>query len=111
MIPIKHLLPSLRAKKRYLAYTLFTEPSLSVSSVLPAIKTHLLHFLGESSYGATELYFLPHPESTKGIVKVGHTAVDLVRTGLSLIHELHDQPVLITTHTVSGMIHHARTRT
>lgn len=105
------LSPTLREKKRYLAYQLIAQQPVAISDLYNAIWFSLLNFLGEIGVAQAEIWLVRDAWSEKkqiGIIKCSHTAVEQVRTALALINRIGDTPVIVRVLGISGTLKGAR---
>lgn len=100
---MKPILPSLREKKRYIAYEIVSEKPLKRDTHLRGVNDGLMRFLGHLG-GAKAGIMRIKDKSNKGILRVNNTMVDAVKTGLSLIKNIDGNKVLIKTTRVSGTL-------
>jgi len=117
---IKRLIPSLREKKRYVAFEVLSAKELSYLSISidakqiqHAIWDTALSFLGERHVSKAGLFMLPNLYQSKiqrGIIRVNHTGVDDLKAVLALVQQIQNQPVSIKTVGVSGILKKATAR-
>lgn len=104
---IKPLRPTQREKQRYLTYAVWSETSLPSAEIQHTVDTTLLHFMGELPYGKAGIQFVEHT-SRGGIIRMNRDAVDAVKAGLMMVNNVQRNRVVLTSSTVSGMLHKAR---
>ncbi len=104
MKAIKPILPTLRDKKRYIAYEVITDKPQNLTSVMvkEAINKTLLQVLGVFGYAQAGVMFVKG--TTKGIIKVNRPFVDHVKAALLMITHINKQTVIINSTKTSGMI-------
>lgn len=112
---IKRLIPSLREKKRYVAFEVLSEKTLSADAknIQHAIWDTALSFLGERHVSKAGLFMLPNmyqPQMQRGIIRVNHTGVDDLKAVLALVQQIQNQPVILKTVGVSGILKKATAR-
>ena len=115
---IKRLIPSLREKKRYVAFEVLSAKELSHLSIDAKQIQHTiwdtaLSFLGERHVSKAGLFMLPNlyqPKGQRGIIRVNHTGVDDLKAVLALVQQIQNQPVSIKTVGVSGILKKATAR-
>ena len=100
---MKPILPSLREKKRYIAYEVLAEKALRREAITGAINQGLLRFLGELGCAKAGILFIENKEN-KGMLKVNNQMVDQIKAGLSLIKDINGEKVIIKTTKVSGTL-------
>lgn len=101
-------MPSLREKKRYLAFEVVAKRALNLEDVRKAVYASLLQFLGEFGFARAGVMMLEIWKDNKGVVKVNHKHVDSVKAGLTLISNVGNEPVVVRTLGVSGILKKVR---
>lgn len=108
MAKIKAILPSLREKKRYLAFGILSKGRIKdFSSVSDAIWHGMLSFNGTRGAAQAGIWVLPEKYNTaaqKGIIRVNHKQVDCLKAGLAAIQEIDSMPVIVRSLGVSGSL-------
>lgn len=111
---IKAVLPTLREKKRYLAFEIISESKISD---IKAVSTEMLKaigsFLGSMQAGKAGLKLIQElwsPERQRGIIKVGHKYVEQLKAALALIKDISGQKVIVRSVGLSGTIKKAKMR-
>ncbi len=91
LIPItklKTLIPSLREKKRYVAFEVISSKKVSSSTIKKSIETSCLSYLGTLNYGKAGIMFLADKYSNnKGILRVETKHVNELKACLALIKD------------------------
>ncbi len=111
---IKPVLPSLREKKRYLAFEVISKEKITnFREVSNSITQHALTFLGQ--FGLAKAGIIPlenkwNPDMQKGIIKVGHKHVDELRIALLLTNKINNHEVIVRSLGVSGILKKACTK-
>lgn len=129
MKKIKHLLPTLREKNRYLAFEVLSETPLKQEEVNKGLSKSVLSLNGELGTGEMgfhihkELYNKEQQNSSnfeaqkkpllflnqqKGIAKTTHKGVDRLKASLALIENMENQPVIARSIGVSGTLTKAK---
>jgi len=108
MAKLKPILPTLREKKRYLAFEILSKSKIKAhSDVSRAIWQGMLSFNGTRGVAQAGMQVLPEKYNDKrqrGIVRVNHKNVDALKAGLALIQDIDTAPVSIRSIGVSGSI-------
>jgi ribonuclease P/MRP protein subunit POP5 len=108
MAKIKAILPSLREKKRYLAFEVLSKSRIKdYSSVSKAIWQGMLSFTGTKGTAQAGIMLLPekyNPQTQRGIVKVNNRQVDSLKASLTLIQEIDAMPATVRSVGVSGSL-------
>jgi RNase P/RNase MRP subunit POP5 len=111
---LKPVLPSFREKKRYLVFEVLSNSRIkAVSEVSKAIVSHSLSFSGTFGVASAGLMVLPdkyHPESQRGMLRVGHRHVDHARAALATIRSIGNQPVIVRSVGASGIMRKAESK-
>jgi ribonuclease P/MRP protein subunit POP5 len=98
MRKLKVLLPSLRERKRYIAFQVISEEGeeFTYSDLEAAIWNTLLDFLGEEGVSRTSVWLLKDcwdPKKQIGILRCNHKSVQAVIATLGLIDRLGDNRI------------------
>ena len=108
---IMPFLPSLREKKRYIAYEVISNEKIrSFNLVSNAIINQATQFLGIYGMAKAGMILLENkwnPESQRGIMKVSHSNVDAVKSALMFADKVDDKEVIIRSLGVSGILRKA----
>lgn len=111
---LKPVLPSLREKKRYLAFEVISREKINdAKAVSNAILHCALHFLGQLGAAKAGLIALDNKwdkERQRGIVKVSHRHVDAIKAALALASKVDDKEVIFRSLGVSGILKKAENR-
>ncbi len=105
---LKPLLPSLKEKKRYLAFEVVNSDKISsFSEVSSAIWFGVLSFIG--ARGAAEIGIMVLPEKyaedrQRGIVRVTNKGLEALKASLSLITDIGGKQAIIRSLGASGII-------
>jgi len=111
---IKPLLPSLRERKRYLAYEVISKDRFNDAvHVNKAILDAAKEFLGNS--GMAKAGILPisdkwNPSSQRGIMRVSNKHVDELMISLVFVKNIDDKDVIVRSVGVSGILKKAQQR-
>lgn len=81
---MKRLLPSLRAKKRYLAFELVSEGQVSRSDLVKEVMSSASSLLGDVTASKCDIRVLGF-EDCKGIIQCSHTKVKETRASLATL--------------------------
>ncbi|KYK35675.1 MAG: hypothetical protein AYK18_02820 [Theionarchaea archaeon DG-70] len=109
MKKLKILLPSLREKKRYIAFQVVSErgEEFTYSDLEAAIWNTMLDFLGEYGVSKTSVWLLKDcwdQKTQKGILRCNHKSVQEVIASLGLIDRLGDNRITFKVLKISGTI-------
>lgn len=114
MVKIKPILPSLREKKRYLAFEIVSKNKIdSFSSVSRAVWDYSLQFLGEKGVAQAGIWLLSDkydPKTQRGLIRVSNKYVNDLKSVLTLIDKIENREVIVRSVGVSGILKKAETR-
>jgi RNase P/RNase MRP subunit POP5 len=93
----------LRERKRYLVLNTITgAKSLDFKDISAKIRQTALKFLGELGYSKTNLAILN--KDNKTMIRTNHDQIDNVRASIALVKEIENQPVILQTIGVTGIL-------
>ena len=105
---LKPLLPTLKEKKRYLAFEIVSKSKIKAfSEVSKAIWASTLSFAGTKGAAGMGIWVLPEKyNATKqtGLIRVEHRSLDELKASLALIKEIEGQPVIVRSKGASGIL-------
>ena len=111
---IKPMLPSLREKKRYLAFEVISKEKIKDNSAIyNTIYNAAYSFMGELGVSKAGMMMIQdkwNDDKQRGLIKVGHLHVDHLRAALTLIDKIEDQQVIVRSIGVSGILKKAEQR-
>ena len=109
---IKTLLPTLRERKRYLAFEIISREKISdVKAVTKEIFSSCKRFIGELGLSKAGLIVLEDKyRNNKGMIRVSHKSVENLKASLMLINKVEDKEVIFRTLGVSGIMKKANNR-
>jgi len=108
------LMPSLREKKRYIAFEVISEkPIPEFKKVSSSLWEGILSYLG--SYGTAKagvwiLHDKYDPERQRGIIRISRKEVEKVKGSFVLIDNIDNIPVIIRSLGVSGILKKAESK-
>lgn len=99
------LMPTLRQKKRYVAFEILSPEKFTAEEIKDTIEKAILQFLGE--FGASkaspifikERFNYPH-----FVLKVNHTSVDEIKAAIIVIKKIKNTPLIIKSVITSGTL-------
>ena len=109
MLKIKPLKPALREKKRYVVYKVEAAQALDMHTAQEDIITQLQAYLGvfqSASAGIMPIKY--NKQKQQGILRVNHTAVDLVKSCFVMITKINNKQASVRTLGVSGILKKAK---
>src|SRR5690606_1102629 len=97
------LLPSLRAKKRYLAFELVSEGQVSRSDLVKEVMSSASSLLGDVTASECDIRVLGF-EDCKGIIQCSHTKVKETRASLATLTRVGGKRATLHVLGISGTI-------
>jgi ribonuclease P/MRP protein subunit POP5 len=86
---IKALMPSLREKKRYVAFEIMSHDDINFQDAKKAVETSCLSYLGELGYGKSGIMFLADKyKNNKGILRVEVQHLNDLKACLALTKDI-----------------------
>lgn len=105
---LKPLLPSLKEKKRYLAFEIVSKSKIKAfSEVSKAIWASTLSYAGTKGTAKMGIWVFPetyNPEKQRGLIRVGHKHLEELKAALALITLIEQQPAIIRSIGASGIL-------
>jgi len=109
---IKPLLPSLRERKRYLAFEIISEsPIQDFNAVSAAISEKSLEYLGQLGLAEAGIMIFPdkyNKEKQRGLIRVSNRSLDKLRATIALVDNIKGTKAILRSVGVSGIIKKAR---
>lgn len=100
-------LPSLRDKKRYIVFRLYTQGTIPINNIQNAIMHSVINWMGEAEAARGNVRVIKNLWDEKkriGILRCGNKYVDEVKVALSLVYQVGDHRVTIASLFVTGTI-------
>lgn len=107
---LKRLLPSLREKKRYVAFEVIADESISHKDAINAISDNYKKYYGLIGMAKSGLMALNDWKNQKGIIKVNNKYTDELKGSFSLIKNINNHNAIVRCIGVSGILKKARSR-
>ena len=111
---LKPVLPSLREKKRYLAFEVISKEKINdASRISNAVWHYALQFLGQLGAAKAGIMVLNNKWDQKlqrGIIKVSHKHADAVKASLVFANKIDNTDVIFRSLGVSGILRKAENR-
>ena len=102
----KMLLPTLRERKRYLAFEVLAEKEVQWNSMKRAITAAVKEYVGITGLAETGLLFVKNNQN-KGLLRTSHTMLNKVKAAMVFITHIDNQKVIIKSIAASGMLNKA----
>lgn len=100
-----NLLPSLKQKKRYVVFEILSDTQYPVKDIAEEVDKSLLLFLGQLGLSKSSPLFLKEKyKNNKFVIKVNHTWVNELISGVILIKSIKNTPVIIRSVITSGTL-------
>lgn len=98
-------MPSLREKKRYIAFEISSQERFNSFEAGKAITNSALNLIGELGVGKAGIMHLPEVyKNNKGIVRVNNKYLDHTRASFALIKSINNKPATMKSLSASGAI-------
>ena len=104
----KPILPSLKEKRRYIAYEVKSDNNLSFNAVKDSIIKESESYLGKLTMARAGVIFLDDWKDQKGLMKVNNKYEDHIKAVFTQINKIQEQNVLIKSVGISGILNKAR---
>ena len=101
---LKPVLPTLREKKRYVAFEVQAEKSLPLDQVRSGIEKTMKAFLGDLGMARAGVLFLNDWKNQRGILKASTRSVYEVKAALALVENIADHKAVVRSLAVSGTV-------
>src|SRR3989338_8152512 len=111
---LKPLLPTLREKKRYLAFEVLSKTKITdfdtVSNAILHTSAEFLGQLGVSKAGLLVLKDMWDNDSQRGVIRVNHKHTDKLKAALTMIGKINNDDVIVKSVGISGILNKAKKR-
>lgn len=107
---VKAIKPSMREKKRYIAFEVLAEKPVSREQAMKEIKETMARFIGELGMAKAGVIFLPDWDKNKGVFRVGNKYTDQAKAALALVKQINNNNVIIRSVGVSGILKKSRSK-
>lgn len=101
-------MPSLRERKRYLAFEIISEtPVQDFKAISAAITNTALGFIGELGCAEAGIIMLPDKYNTqnqRGLIRVNNKSLNRLRATLALVQQIDNKNVIVRSVGASGII-------
>ena len=105
---LKPLLPTLKEKKRYLAFEIVSKDKITqVSEISRAIWAGTISFLGTSGAAKTGIRVLSETYNTqtqRGLIRVTHNGMNDIKASMTFIKQIENKPVILRSVGASGIL-------
>lgn len=97
------LLPTLKERKRYLAFEVIAEKELSWESIRKAVTLAIKSYIGLDGMASAGIQFVKNNQN-KGILRMNHMYLNKIRASLLFIREIDNQQVIVRSVRASGIL-------
>jgi len=104
---MKHLLPTLKEKNRYIVFEVISDKTVSKDDTFNNIKEVCYGFIGKLGMAEAGLVILNFWKKQRSIIKINYKSVDKIRAALALITKVDNQRVVVRSLGVSGILNKA----
>lgn len=104
-------MPSLRNKKHYITFRLYSEGKLDFNSTRDALWNSLLNWMGEGDLAKARVRIIKNLWNSReqtGFISCSPKYVDQVKLGMALVRQIGDKRAVFQTLRVSGTIKSAK---
>ncbi len=101
---MKPLVPTLRERKRYLAFEVQAKKECPWNAIKREVRGALQKYVGVDGSAKAGLLFVKNNKN-KGVLRVAHTSLDAIRGSFVFITEIEKQKVIVRSIGASGMLH------
>jgi ribonuclease P/MRP protein subunit POP5 len=108
---IKAMAPSMREKKRYIAFEVVAEKPVTREAVAKELRETMNSLIGSLGMAKAGLIFLPDWGNNKGILKVSHRHTDVAKAAMALVKQINGNSVIIRSIGISGILKKSRNKT
>ncbi|MBW2963173.1 hypothetical protein KY306_00150 [Candidatus Woesearchaeota archaeon] len=99
------LLPSLKEKKRYVAFEVISKEKFSFNQVKKAVDEALLKYIGLLGAGKAGMQILPEKyNQNRGLIRINHKFTDYLKASFALISKINNQKVVVRSLGTSGIL-------
>jgi ribonuclease P/MRP protein subunit POP5 len=100
----KPLLPTLRTKKRYVAYDVICDGSIDTRKAYGCIRAAYKECFGDVGLSLSGMMDTKIHNGNKGILKINHKYLDEMRLAMAGVKKIEEKDVILHTVGVSGML-------
>jgi len=102
---MKSLLPSLKEKKRYIAFDVINGNNLNQDDIEGTIYSNCKNFIGNLNYAKAGINILSEKgDNKKGVIRVNTKYTDHVKSALMMIKDINGNKVIFKSTKVSGVL-------
>lgn len=99
------LLPSLKEKKRYVAFKVISKEKLTFIQVKKALEESLFKYIGLLGTSKAGLQILKEKfKNNKGLIKINHKFTKYLKASFILINKINNKPALVHSLGTSGIL-------
>lgn len=108
IIKQKPILPSLKEKRRYLAFQVISETKIGFSEVKAAILDELESLVGRLGMAKANVSFIDELKDNKGIIKVNNKYLDYLKASFVSLRDINNKKAIVRSIGISGVLNKAR---
>ena len=105
--------PTLRERRRYIAFNVLSENKINFNDLSNSIWHSILNLLGERGAAESEIWIsktIYDEEKQIGLIRCSHLSVESVRAALALIERIGDVRVIVKVLGISGTMNAAKAK-
>ena|SRR3989338_7314493 len=105
---MKPLLPTLKEKKRYLAFEVMSDKFINFNLVSRAVQNSALSYIGSKGAAQAGIWLLNDKyKNNKGLIRISNRNVDDLKAALALIKDIDGNEVIVRSLGISGILNKA----
>ena len=104
---MKPLLPSLKERKRYVAFEVISDAKLGETDIYQFIKESMQAYVGDLGMAQAGLQFVKekwNASKQRGIARVSHKSTDLLKASFVFVQRVKNKKVIVRSLGVSGIL-------
>jgi ribonuclease P/MRP protein subunit POP5 len=105
---LKPLSPSLREKKRYIAFFVESKHEITLAQAKASVMESMHQLIGDLGVSKAGVLFLSDWKDNIGIMRVNTKSVDEAKASLALIKEVNEKKAIVKSVKVSGVLNSIR---
>ena len=99
------LLPSLKEKKRYVAFEVISKEKLNFNQVKKTIEEALLKYIGLLGASKAGMQILSEKyQNNKGLIRINHKFTGYLKASFTLINKIENQKAIVRSLGASGIL-------
>ncbi len=105
------LLPSLKEKKRYVAFEVISKERFNFNQVKKTIEEALFKYIGLLGTSKAGMQILPEKfKQNKGLIRINHKFTDYLKASFTLINKINNKKAVVRSLGTSGILKKAENK-